>query len=411
MNLRLRRIPQAVRRSRTFGFAAFLCRRFDELNVPQVAASLTFTTLLALVPVLTVALYILSAFPMYGRLSAAVLQFIDSNLVPQGAGAVRGYLATFQNNAANLTAIGIAFLGLTSLLLIRTIDLTFNRIWQVQNLRPLRMQLLLYWMMLTFAPLAVGCGLATWEILIKDKLLAASDPFSDGLRILAATAGGSVALFFLYRYIPNRYVPARHALAGAAATALLLELLRRGFAWYIGTFNSYTLIYGAFAAIPVFLLWIHLVWMLLLSGAVFTSSLSYWHGDAFRTAFGARTRFDDVLKILLLLHRARSANRSLHIQDFRRRISLGYDELGGLLDALVRHGYICCGKRGWTLQTDAAHIRLDELFALFVYRPAPEGTDTVADAVSERVRPVLARMDDTLESFAAALPEHGREAV
>ncbi|WP_049256517.1 YihY family inner membrane protein [Neisseria bacilliformis] len=407
----LPRLRQALRRSRTLGFAAFLCRRFDALEVPQVAASLTFTTLLALVPVLTVALYVLSAFPMYDRLAAAVLHFIDSNLVPQGAGAVRGYLATFQSNAANLTAIGLAFLALTSLLLIRTIDHTFNRIWQVQNLRPLWMQFLVYWLLLAFAPLAVGAGLAAWEILIKDNILSAQNPLSEALRTLAAAAGGTLALFLLYRLVPNRHVPARHALTGAAATAVLLEMLRRGFAWYIGTFNSYTLIYGAFAAIPVFLLWLNLVWTLLLTGAVFTSSLSYWQGDAFRTTYGARTRFDDVLKILLLLHRAQSQSRSLRIQDFRRRISMGYDELGDLLDTLARHGYVCSGRRGWMLKTDAARIRLADLFALFVYRPAPPGQDRIADAVSRLLAPALANMDTSLEAFAAVQTENGTEAV
>ncbi|MFP5073276.1 YihY family inner membrane protein [Neisseria sp. WLZKY-1] len=389
-----------VRESRAFSFAAFLYRRFDEVDVPQVSASLTFTSLLALVPVLTVVLSILSAFPMYDRLSASVLGFIDGNLVPQGAGVVREYLARFQSNAANLTAIGIAFLVVTSVLLIRTIDQTFNRIWQVKNLRPLWMQFLVYWMLLTFAPLTVGAAFSVWELLLSHSSLAALPAWlSDGLKTAGSLALDTAALWLLYHLVPNRYVPARHALIGAALTAVLLDLLRRGFAWYIGTFNSYTLIYGAFAAVPVFLMWLNLLWMLLLGGAVFTSSLSYWQGDAFRRSFGARGRFDDVLKILLLLNRAQSSGQTLRIQDFRRHIDMGYDELGDLLDKLARYGYIYHGNLGWVLKTTAANIRLEELFQLFVYRPAADPGDSVGQAVSQIMTPGLESMNLSLEAF------------
>ena len=174
---------QAVRESRLFGFARFLYQRFNEVDVPQVSASLTFTSLLALVPVLTVALVILSAFPVFDDLSSSVIELIDGYLVPQGADAVRGYLATFQSNAGNLTAIGIVFLGVTAVMLIRTIDQTFNRIWRAQDRRPLWTQFLVYWMLLTFAPLAVGAGLSVWELLLRHQEWANQDTrLSDGIK-------------------------------------------------------------------------------------------------------------------------------------------------------------------------------------------------------------------------------------
>ena len=140
-------------------------------------------------PVLTVALVILSAFPVFDDLSSSVIELIDGYLVPQGADAVHGYLATFQSNAGNLTAIGIVFLGVTAVMLIRTIDQTFNRIWRAQNRRPLWTQFLVYWMLLTFAPLAVGAGLSVWELLLRHQEWANQDTrLSDGIK----TAGGLV---------------------------------------------------------------------------------------------------------------------------------------------------------------------------------------------------------------------------
>lgn len=149
---------QAVRESRLGGFALFVWKRFNEIRVPQVSASLTFTTLLALVPVLTVALAVVSAFPMFDSLSAAFVGFVNQTVVPQGVDTVFEYINEFKQKASQLTAIGVIMLGVTSLMLIQTIDQTFNRIWRVNTQRPLVMQFLVYWALLTLGPLALGIG-------------------------------------------------------------------------------------------------------------------------------------------------------------------------------------------------------------------------------------------------------------
>ncbi|TFV05607.1 hypothetical protein E4T85_20205, partial [Bacillus stratosphericus] len=171
------------------------------------------------------------------------------------------------------------------------------------------------------------------------------------------------------------------------------------FAWYIGTFKGYTLIYGAFAAVPFFLLWLNLLWMLVLSGAVLTASLSYWQGEAFRRRVDGRGRFDDVLAILLLLNEAQQTGSTLKVQDFRRHIHMGYDELGRLLEKLARHGYVYSGKQGWVLKTNAEAIVLNDLFRLFVYRPAGRSRNGVDGAVAEIMSPCLDTLDITLAEF------------
>ena len=150
----------------------------------------------------------------------------------------------------------------------------------------------------------------------------------------------------------------------------------------MGNFDDYRSIYGAFATMPFFLAWLNLLWTLVLSGAVLTSSLSYWQGDAFRRRFDSRGRFDDVLKILLLLDAAQKEGKALPVQEFRRHINMGYDELGELLEKLARHGYIYNGRQGWVLKTGADSIELSELFKLFVYRPSPLGRDQLRDRKS-----------------------------
>ena len=391
---------QDLCRTRFAGFMVFLWKRFDEVRVPQVSASLTFTTLLALVPVLTVTLVVVSAFPMFDTLSDSFVRFINQTIVPQGAGVLFDYINQFKGKASNLTAIGIVMLVVTSLLLIRTIDQTFNRIWRVQSERPLWTQFLVYWALLTFGPLAIGLSLTAWTLMLQQSRVDEMLPFLTGvLRTGSSILFSTVILGLLYRLVPNRYVPARQALVGAAVTAVLLEAARALFAWYIGTFNSYTLIYGAFAAIPVFLLWLNLLWMLVLTGAVFTASLSYWQGEAFRRHLGTQGRFDDVLKILLLLDDAQLQGRALLVQDFRSHINMGYDELGDLLEKLARHGYVYQGRQGWVLKTNAASIEVDDLFKLFVYRPTHIQQDYVNDAVEQIMAPCLNAMNITLADF------------
>ncbi|MCL5712312.1 YihY family inner membrane protein [Neisseria meningitidis] len=372
-------------------FLLFVARRFNEGRIPQAAASMTFTMLLALVPVLTVTVAAVSVFPVFENWSGAFVSFVKQTVVPQGADKVLDYLDAFRRQAGSLTAIGSVMLFVTSLMLVRTIDQAFNRIWRVGAQRPWMMQFLVYWALLTCGPLFLGVGIS----------LTAGWGESWLLRPLAMPLGTVLLLWGLYCFVPNRFVPARHALIGAAATALCLWCARAVFVWYMGSFDGYRSIYGAFAAVPFFLLWLNLLWTLVLGGAVLTSSLSYWQGEAFRRGFDSRGRFDDVLKILLLLDAAQKEGKALPVQEFRRHINMGYDELGELLEKLARHGYIYSGRQGWVLKTRADSIELNELFKLFVYRPLPVERDHVNQAVDAVMMPCLQTLNMTLAEFDA----------
>lgn len=387
--------------TRLWLFACFLYRRFDEVNVPQVSASLTFTTLLALVPLITVAVVVLSAFPMFEEMSAQFNRLISQTLMPSGAEAVSTYMFQFREQASKLTAIGVVMMIVTSLMLIQTIERTFNQIWRVGRVRNMVMRFLVYWALLSLGPLVLGIGMSVWGVVWARTAFYLNYPLLAGtVEFLTSLAAGTGGLWLLYKLVPARFVPARHALIGAFAAALGLELLRRGFAVYVGNFNSYELVYGTFAAIPIFLVWLNLMWMLTLAGAVLTASLSYWEGDAFRRSFGSGGRFDDVLKILFLLSRAQKQGKSMKIQQFRSHINMGYDELGDLLEQLAAKGYIAQSRRsGWLLKTHPENIRVAELFALFVYRSSELDNDDIGRAVQQVMEPSLAATDMTLAEF------------
>ena len=391
---------QGLADNKICAFAWFVIRRFSEERVPQAAASMTFTTLLALVPVLTVMVAVASIFPVFDRWSDSFVSFVNQTIVPQGADMVFNYIDAFRDQANRLTAIGSVMLVVTSLMLIRTIDNAFNRIWRVNTQRPWMMQFLVYWALLTFGPLSLGVGISFMVGSVQDSVLSSgAQQWTDALKTAARLAFMTVLLWGLYRFVPNRFVPARQAFVGALITAFCLETARFLFTWYMGNFDGYRSIYGAFAAVPFFLLWLNLLWTLLLGGAVLTSSLSYWQGEAFRRGVDSRGRFDDVLKILLLLDAAQKEGRTLSVQEFRRHINMGYDELGELLEKLARYGYIYSGRQGWVLKTGADSIELSELFKLFVYRPLPVERDHVNQAVDAVMTPCLQTLNMTLAEF------------
>ncbi|EMT2001627.1 YihY family inner membrane protein [Neisseria gonorrhoeae] len=393
---------QGLADNKICAFAWFVIRRFSEGRVPQAAASMTFTTLLALVPVLTVMVAVASIFPVFDRWSDSFVSFVNQTIVPQGADMVFDYIDAFRDQANRLTAIGSVMLVVTSLMLIRTIDNAFNRIWRVNTQRPWMMQFLVYWALLTFGPLSLGVGISFMVGSVQDSVLSSgAQQWADALKTAARLAFMTLLLWGLYRFVPNRFVPARQAFVGALITAFCLETARFLFTWYMGNFDGYRSIYGAFAAVPFFLLWLNLLWTLVLGGAVLTSSLSYWQGEAFRRGFDSRGRFDDVLKILLLLDAAQKEGRTLSVQEFRRHINMGYDELGELLEKLARHGYIYSGRQGWVLKTGADSIELSELFKLFVYRPLPVKRDHVNQAVDAVMTPCLQTLNMTLAEFDA----------
>ncbi|KUM02023.1 YihY family inner membrane protein [Chromobacterium subtsugae] len=387
-----------------FGFARFLARRMGGLRVLQVSGSLTFTTLLALVPLFTIALTVISAFPVFSDYSTRFKIMLLSTLVPEFAGKViTVYMRQFADNAEKLTAAGIVMLGVTALMLMSTIERTFNAIWGVRRGRPWLQQGMVYWTVLTLGPLVLGGSLLSWRWLFRVTR------FEKNLPLLASLveAGGTIVLTalvlsLLYRIVPNRFVPIKHAIWGALATSVLLEATKAGFGFYIGQIASYQLVYGAFASIPIFLLWVYCLWLVVLAGAVFTSALSYWEGDAWRRRNQPQRRFLDALAVLLLLDAAHARGEAMTPPQLRQAVKVGYDELGLVLDKLARRGYVQKGQGdAWVLMKRAAAIPLSELFELFVYRRDLGRGDALGAALAELLAPLTGGLQaETVADFA-----------
>lgn len=401
--------PTPSAAGRRLGFARFVLARMSDNRVLQVAGSLTFTTLLALVPLLTIALIVISALPVFADYSTRFKVMLLSTLVPEFAGrVVTVYMRQFADNAERLTAAGIVMLGATSLMLMATIERTFNAIWGAGRARHWLQQAVIYWVVLTLGPAILGGGLLLWHNLFKASHLAHRAPLAASL----LQSGGAVVLTaavltLLYRIVPNRFVPLRHAVQGALTTALLLEIAKLVFGFYIDSIASYKLVYGALASIPIVLLWVFCMWLVVLAGAVFTCALSYWDGDAWLHATSPRQRITVALRVLLALEAAHREGVALSPQALRAITPTGYDQLGAVLDRLASRGYVRQGADdlGWVLSKTLDGISLGDLIRLFVYPEVAPGRDALEQEFDRQLAPWLdALAAQSVSEFARRLP-------
>ncbi|MEA3394520.1 MAG: YihY family inner membrane protein [Pseudomonadota bacterium] len=253
-----------------------LRERFREDRLGLTASSLTFTTIIALVPLVTVALAVFTAFPMFGKLQEVLQKWLVESLIPDNiARQVLGYLTQFAGKASRLGAVGLAALFATALSLVFTIDRTLNSIWRVRRPRPLGQRLLIYWAALTLGPVLLAGSLTiTSYLLSASRGLVGEMP--GGVRFLLdlleffMVAGGMAATYY---YVPNTPVKWGHAWAGGIFAAAGIEVAKKLLALYVKAVPTYSAVYGAFATVPILLVWIYVVWVIVLLGAVITAYL------------------------------------------------------------------------------------------------------------------------------------------
>ena len=259
--------------------ACLVARRFHEDRCTRVAAALSFTTLLALVPLTAVALAVFSVLPGFESWMLAVQKFIYSNFVPASGEVVSKYLQRFAANAGRLTFWGMLVLVVMVMMMLATIEQTFNDIWRVGRRRQHWYRFLAYGALLALGPILVGLSLALTSYLVSLPMFGRQSPLS-GFRtlLLGALPVGFefLAFLLLYRVVPNFPVRLKHALIGALAAVVLFEAAKRGFGGFMVSFSSHRKIYGALAALPVFLAWIFLSWTITLLGAIVTAVLRDW---------------------------------------------------------------------------------------------------------------------------------------
>ncbi|MEO8387008.1 MAG: YihY family inner membrane protein [Polaromonas sp.] len=313
--------------------------RFREDHMGLTASSLTFTTSIALVPFFTVALAIFTAFPMFSKLQGALQAWLIQSLIPDNiARQVLGYLTQFSRQANKLGIAGLAVLLVTAIALILTIDRTLNGIWRVRKARPLAQRVLIYWAAITLGPLLLAASLAvTSYVLSASGGLVGALPVS--LRFLL-----SILQFFLvaagmatlYRYVPNTYVKWSHAWVGGLFVAAGIELAKRALSLYLGAVPTYSLVYGAFATLPILLVWIYVSWVIVLMGAVIAAYLPSLLAGVARRGSAHGWSFQLAIEVLQQLHRALAMpRRGVSASQLAELLQVDGLQLEPVLEALV----------------------------------------------------------------------------
>lgn len=344
-------------------------------NCREHAAALTFTTLFAVVPMLTVIFTALAAVPSLHHVSGDIQQFIFDNLVPSTGETVQGYLTDFSRQASQLTVVGIGMLFVTAILMLVTIERAFNEIWQVRAPRQGMISFLRYWAVLSLGPFLLGAGFLLSSYLMSLRVL------SDTANLVGTVMPGlgvipflftALGFTLLYTTVPNCRVPLRAGLISGVVAAALFELSKRGFGIFVANFGSYQLIYGAFAAFPVFLLWIYLSWLIILFGVELSRGLVLQE----RVEAGQRHPVLTLLSLLALLQQRHARGEGVReVEAMRvvgRQHQADWSEVSGLLYDLrlirtTRDGEL-------VLARDLAHLDF-----LTLYRQLPWPLPTPAD--------------------------------
>lgn len=322
-----------------------LRERYREDRLGLTAASLTFTTLLALVPLATVALAVFTAFPMFARMQQVLERWLIDSLIPLTiARQVLDYITQFAAQASSLGVAGFSFLTLTALTLVLTIDRTLNNIWRVRRLRPLGQRVLIYWATLTLGPLVLAGSLALTgavasaasrglgSALPGEGLPGAARLLFDGIEFFVLTSGMAA----LYHYVPNTQVQWRHAWAGGVFVACGISLAKNVLVLYLATVPTYSVLYGTFVTLPILLLWVYVAWVIVLLGAVVAAYLPSLLAGVARSAGGRGWTFTLAVETLQQLHAARQgAAHGLSAAQLAHALRVDALQLVPVLDALA----------------------------------------------------------------------------
>ncbi|WP_338413210.1 YihY family inner membrane protein [uncultured Sphaerotilus sp.] len=321
-----------------------LHQRFREDRLGITAGSLTFTTMISLVPLATVTFALFTAFPMFANFRKALEVYFLQNLVPDAiARPVLKQLTLFASKASQVGTIGLVVLVFTALALLLTIDRSLNAIWRVRQPRPLAQRVLVYWATATLAPLVLGVSLSMTSYAVSASsglvdALPGGVSFLLGLIELGLMAAGMSALF---KFVPNTQVRWSHAALGGVFVALGFELAKRGLAWYLGLAPTYTTIYGAFAAVPILLSWIYLGWVIVLLGAVIAAYAPSLQMRVVRHAVTPGWRFMLALTVLRELAQARQTDaHGVALAELCERLRLDPLQVDPVVEQLQRLDWV-----------------------------------------------------------------------
>jgi membrane protein len=351
-------------------FFAHLFRRFDQDHCLQIASSLTFTTLLALVPLVTIMLTLISAFPVFAGLGEHIHRFLLANMLPDKAGTVvSAYIEQFSGRAGRLTALGTASLAVTAFMMMFTMERAFNSIWRVSRPRPLAQRILVYWAALTLGPVLIGASLSITSYLVGASLGIAHETPLAGTAILwlVPFVLTWAAFTLVYYFVPNRAIRPRHALIGGLVAAFVFEIMKRSFAVFVAQIPTYTLVYGAFAVVPIFLLWIYFSWVVVVIGALITALAPDFAVLGDKAASTKSAGFGDALATLVVLAQAQQGSEVLELRKIARGASLTVDQAERLLERMAARGWVArSGREKYAMVCDKERLLVGDVYREFV---------------------------------------------
>jgi membrane protein len=344
-------------------FWRFLLQRFLADRGANNAAALTYTTLFAVVPMMTVTFSMLSAIPAFQDTGEQIQSFIFRYFVPSAGETLQQYLRDFTTQARQLTWVGVVILAGTAFWMLVTIEKAFNTIWRVRQPRRGVSSFLLYWAILSMGPILLGGGFAISTYIASLSLISGPDALL-GVKTLLKFMPllFSVAAFtLLYATVPNAQVPIRHALLGGLFAAVLFEVAKMLFGLYVRLFPGYQLIYGAFATVPLFLLWIYVSWLIVLFGAEVVCNL----GSSHQWRKRAVPRLLVVLGVLRVFHERQQSGFKVRLRDVQRQgWMLAEHEWEEVLEFLEQQQLIAStGSGTWVLSRDLGHYTLAQLLS------------------------------------------------
>lgn len=388
------RIPQRLLPSTAAGhFAVYAIRRYWADHMFRNAAALAYASLLSLVPLLAVGLGMLAAFPAFAPMREHLRQTIFELFLPDVGVNFADRLTDFINAAGGLTMAGALGLIVSAGLLLNTVVEALNAVFGVTRMKPLSERLLLYWAALTLFPLLVGASLSLSGYLSLVSEWAGHeglDGLGDVVAALAPTVLTTLAFALLYLLVPNRPVRVRHALAGGIFAALLFAVLRYGFALYVIRADVYRTLYGALAALPIFLAWLYLSWVVVLAGAVVTASLPEWQARSRRGECPVRGNFDLSLAVeaMAVVWRDAATGKVTQREDLLAVTAAAERELSPLLERLIARGYLVATADG-----GLAPLRLAEATTLHDLAGAIGFTLATDERLDPRLAPFLAETE------------------
>ncbi len=398
--------------NRLLQFYWFVLQRFNQQRCTETAASLSYTSLLSLVPLMAVVFAGFSSFDVFDKLFAEVQRFVFENFVPSSGEVIEQYLHEFVGKASRLTLFGLLSLFIIALMLMWQIDRSLNRIWATKRSKNLLRTFLIYWATLTLGPLLIGISLMITSYITSLPLLTnAADLVGLQAEILAMIPVLLTLLAFtlIYLIIPNTRVNFYHALVGGITATLLFELSKKGFAFYISNNQTYSSLYGALSTLPIFLIWIYISWLVTLLGAMTTRCMALFDFSLSKQHLSHHS-FISVFHILRLLYLAAKQGRTVTEQQLYAEPVLHFERnLDVIINELESQQWIHRTEdNNWALTRDLDNITLWDLYYKMPYSLPKNVTDEPLSSIISQTNNTLAQELDQPLKTVFSLYEHGQ---